>query len=37
MEIPENIYYKIMTYLSHDITDIKNKECEYIIQKIKHV
>ena len=37
MKIQENIYCKIMTYLTHAITDIFNEECEYIIQKIKHV
>ena len=26
-----------MTYLSHDITDKFNKECEYIIPKMKHI
>jgi len=35
--MPENIFNKIMLYLTHPITDIYNNECYYIIQKIKHV
>ena len=37
MEIPENIFNKIMLYLSHPIADLYNNECYYIIQKIKPV
>ena len=35
--MPENIFNKIMLYLSHPIADLYNNECYYIIQKIKHV
>jgi hypothetical protein len=37
MEIPENIFNKIMLYLSHPIADIFKERCNCLIEKIKDV